>query len=150
MVVKDSGTGYVVPKHNATFHLFTYNILDKYPVNANNQLYIPLNACEPFRVMTVSCSMPIEELIEQLDCIKDAPQGYPRYAIGIAEALDVGNGWFQVGSKFHLDEEKSAMTIKQLWGESVGEAGESRPRYLIRMPYVADLPPLLQTWLSGG
>jgi len=134
VVVKDSGTGYVASKQNATFHLFTYNILDKYAVNANNQLYIPPYAGEPFRVMTVSCSMPIEELIEQLDCLKDAPQGYPRYAIGVAEALDVGNGWFQIGTKFHLDEARSALTIKQVWGESVGEAGESRPRYLIRLP----------------
>lgn len=135
LVVKDSGgTGYVAPKHNATFHLFTYNILEKYPVNANNQLYIPPNACEPFRVMSAACSMPIEELIEQLDCIKDAPPGYPRYAIGVAEAFDCGNGWFQIGTKIHLDETKASMTIKQLWGECAGEAGETRPRYLVRLP----------------
>ncbi|EXJ92733.1 hypothetical protein A1O3_01285 [Capronia epimyces CBS 606.96] len=134
LVVKDSGTGYVASKQNATFHLFTYNVLDKYTVNANGQFYIPPHACEPFRVMTASCSMPIEELIEQLDCVNDAPAGYPRYAIGIAETLDVGNGWFQIGTKFFLDEPQSSMTIKQAWGESVGEAGESRPRYLIRMP----------------
>ncbi|KAK4943296.1 hypothetical protein LTR10_017139 [Elasticomyces elasticus] len=135
LVVKDSGgTGYVVPKHNATFHLFTHNILEKYTVNHNNQLYIPPNACEPFRVMTAACSMPIEELIEQLDCIKDAPPGYPRYAIGIAEAFDCGNGWFQIGTKIHLDETMASMTIKELWGESIGEAGESRPRYLVRLP----------------
>ncbi|KAJ4507423.1 hypothetical protein HRR78_004012 [Exophiala dermatitidis] len=134
MVVKDTGTGYVASKQNATFHLFTYNVLEKYTVNSHGQFYIPPHACEPFRVMTASCSMPIEELIEQLDCVKDAPPNYPRYAIGLAEALDVGNGWFQVGTKFFLDEAHSAMTIKQAWGESVGEAGEARPRYLVRMP----------------
>jgi hypothetical protein len=134
LVIKDSGTGYIASKQNATFHLFTHNVLEKYSVNASNQFYIPPHANEPFRIMTASCSMPMEELIEQLDCIRDAPAGYPRYAIGLAEALDVGNGWFQLGTKFFLDEARSAMTIKQVWGGSIGEAGEARPKYLIRMP----------------
>ncbi|OCT50368.1 hypothetical protein CLCR_07478 [Cladophialophora carrionii] len=135
VVVKDSGGhGHVVSKNNATFHLFTYNVIDKYTVNASNQFYIPPNACEPFRVMTAAYSMPLEELIEQLDCIKVAPAGWPRYAIGLAEAFDLGNGWFQVGSKFHLDEEKAKQTIKEAWSSSIGEAQESRPKYLIRLP----------------
>ncbi|EXJ66044.1 uncharacterized protein A1O5_10658 [Cladophialophora psammophila CBS 110553] len=135
LVVKDSGGhGHVASKHLATFHLFTYNVIDKYSVNAHNQFYIPPHSCEPFRVMTAAYSMPIEELIEQLDCIKVAPPVYPRYAIGLAEAFDIGNGWFQVGSKFHLDEDKSKQTIKEAWSNSIVEAGESRPKYLIRLP----------------
>ena len=135
IVVKDSGGhGHVVSKHNATFHLFTHDVLHRYSVNANNQFYIPPNACEEFRVMTASYSMPIEELIEQLDCIKIAPPNWPRYAIGIAEAFDLGNGWFQVGTKFHLDEPKSLLSIKEAWSSSIGEMNESRPKYLIRIP----------------
>ncbi|KIX95024.1 uncharacterized protein Z520_09334 [Fonsecaea multimorphosa CBS 102226] len=135
LVVKDSGGhGHVASKHVATFHLFTYNVIDKYTVNAHNQFYIPPHACEPFRVMTAAYSMPLEELIEQLDCIKIAGSAYPRYAIGLAEAFDIGNGWFQVGSKFHLDEEKSKQTIKEAWSNNIGEGGESRPKYLIRLP----------------
>ncbi|OAL30042.1 hypothetical protein AYO20_08946 [Fonsecaea nubica] len=135
LVVKDSGGhGHVASKHVATFHLFTYNVIDKYSVNAHNQFYIPPQSCEPFRVMTAAYSMPIEELIEQLDCVRVAPPVYPRYAIGLAEAFDIGNGWFQVGSKFHLDEDKSKQTIKEAWSNNIGEAGESRPKYLIRLP----------------
>ncbi|KAJ9603302.1 hypothetical protein H2200_012080 [Cladophialophora chaetospira] len=135
IVVKDSGGhGHVVSKHNATFHLFTHDVLQRYATNANNQFYIPPNACEEFRVMTASYSMPIEEFIEQLDCIKIAPPNWPRYNIGIAEAFDLGNGWFQVGSKFFLDEPKSKQTIKEAWSMSIGEANESRPKYLIRIP----------------
>ncbi|KIX09532.1 uncharacterized protein Z518_00612 [Rhinocladiella mackenziei CBS 650.93] len=90
IVVKDrGGTGYVASQKNATIHLFTHNVLDKYAVNANNQFYIPAHACEPFRVVTAACSMPVGELIEQLDCIKDAPPGYLRYAIG----NECGRGW---------------------------------------------------------
>jgi len=135
VVLKDSGgTGYVAPKHNATFHLFNHNVLNKYRLNYSNQFYIPPEICEPFRVMSAPCSMKIEELIEQLDCVKDAPAFYPRHLIGIAEAFDCGNGWFQLGSRIHLEEGKDSMTIKDLWGENVGEAGETRPRYLIRLP----------------
>jgi hypothetical protein len=134
IVVKDSGGhGHVVSKHNATFHLFTYNVIERYTVNAHQQFYIPPNAAEPFRIMTVAYMMPLEELIEQLDCLKDAP-GWPRNLVGIAEVFDLGNGWFQVGSKFHLDEERSKLTIKEAWGSSIGEANQSRPRYLVRLP----------------
>ncbi len=134
LVEKATGSGYVASKDNAVFHLFTYNVLDKYAVNANHQFYIPADCGEPFRVMTAACSMPIQELIEQLDCIQVAPPDYPRYAIGLAEAFDKGNGWFQVGTKFMLDEARSQLTIKEALGTSIGEAEESRPRYLIRMP----------------
>ena len=132
--VKDSGAGHLVGEV-ATFHIFTYNVIDKYTVNASNQFYVPPNACEPFRIMTASYHMPIGELIKGIDCVSVAPPGYPNYAIGIAEAFDIGNGWFQVGSKIHLsDEEKCKSTIKHLWGESIGEQGQSRPRYIIRLP----------------
>ena len=134
-MVKDSGGhGHVVSKHNATFHLFTHDVLSRYSVNQNQQFYIPPNAAEEFRVMSAAYSMPIEELIEQLDCIKIAPPNYPRYAIGIAEVFDLGSGWFQVGSRFHLDEQKSQLTIKEAWSMSIGEAKESRPKYLVRIP----------------
>jgi hypothetical protein len=135
VVVKDSGgTGHVVSKHNATFHLFNYNILDKYPLDAHHRFHIPDDSCEPFRIMSVSCSMPIEEFIEQLDCVKDAPPNYPRNQVGIAEVFDIGSGWFQVGSRFFLEESKSKLTIKETWGNSMGEADETRPRYIVRLP----------------
>lgn len=134
LVVKDSGTGYVASKHNTTFHLFTYNVLEKYAVNTQSEFYIPEYAGEPFRPMTVACSMPVEELIEQLDCIKEAPYGWPRYAIGLAEAYDIGDGWFQVGAKYMLDQFTPGLTIKQSEEQSNRPRGNTRPRYFIRMP----------------
>ena len=135
MVKNSGGLGHVVSKYNATFHLFDNNVIEKHLDRRSNtrQFYIPAHASESFRVMTVACSMPIEELIEQLDCIKIAPAGSVRSDIGIAEVFEVGDGWFEIGSRFFLDEQMSKMTIKEAWGPSIGEANLSRPRYLVRI-----------------
>lgn len=82
----------------------------------------------------VSCSMPIDELIEQLDCIKDVGPDYPRSHIGIAELYDLGNGWFEMGSRFMIDEENSKQPISNIWGFTVGEASVAPPRYLMKIP----------------
>ena len=134
-LLKDSGGhGHIASKNNATFHLFTENILNKYTCNANQQLFIPPGAQEAFRVMTAAYYMPIEEFIEQLDCIKIAQPGlHPSY-IGIAELFDLGHGWFQKGSELKLDDPRAKLTIKEVFGNSIGEAAESRPKWLVRVP----------------
>jgi hypothetical protein len=134
IVLKDSGgVGHVVPKHIATFHLFNHNVMDKYKVNVSQQFFIPPPG-EPFRVMTAAYSMPIDELIEQLDCIKLAGPTSFRSDIGLVEVFDLGQGWFQMGSKFCLDHPRSKLTIKEAWGSSIGEANESAPKWLVRIP----------------
>lgn len=121
-------------KHNATFHIFDRGLLSVYTPDTSKRIYVPAHANEGFRIQIAACSMPMEEFIEQLDCIKDAPPNWPRSQIGIAELSDLGNGWFEVGSKFMLDEGRSKETLGQIWGNIVGEAGLARPRYLTRIP----------------
>jgi hypothetical protein len=135
VVLKESGgAGYVASKNNATFHVFNRGLLSVYTPDVGRRIYIPAHANETFRIQIAACSMPMEEFIEQLDCVKDAPPHWPRSQIGIAELVDDGNGWFEVGTKFMLDEPRSKETIGQIWGNVVGEAGLARPRYLTRIP----------------
>lgn len=133
LVVKDSGgVGHIASKNNATFHIFTENIFDKYTPNASNQFWMPV--MEKFRSMTAAYYMPIHELIEQLDCVKNAPPGYPREQIGLAEVFERGNGWFDVGTKIFLGDARANLTIKEAWGDSIGEQGRSRPKWLVLFP----------------
>ncbi|KAJ9634135.1 hypothetical protein H2204_006466 [Knufia peltigerae] len=132
VVLKDSGgTGYVAPKHNTTFHLWNNNILSKYQPNCYGQFYIPPETAEPFRVMSAPCSMTMQELIMQLDCDK-VPGTHPPHDVGLAEVLDCGSGWFVVGSKISLADREARWTLKDLWGGNMGEAEQTRPRYLTR------------------
>ncbi|KIW16600.1 hypothetical protein PV08_03788 [Exophiala spinifera] len=132
VVLKDSGgTGYVAPKHNTTFHLWNNNILSKYQPNCYGQFYIPPEVAEPFRVMSAPCSMTMQELIMQLDCDK-VPGTHQLQDVGLAEVLDCGSGWFVVGSKISLADKEAKWTLKDLWGSDMGEAEQTRPRYLTR------------------
>lgn len=135
VVLKESGgAGYVASKNNATFHVFNRGILSVYTPDVNRRITIPAHANESFRIQIAACSMPLQEFIEQLDCDKDAPAGFPRSAIGIAQLVDHGNGCFEVGSRFMLDEDCSKSTIGQVFGTIVGEAGLAAPVYLTRLP----------------
>lgn len=135
VVLKDSGgTGYVASKNNAEFYLFTANVLKKYATNDVGQFYIPATQGETWRKLKVAVSMSMDELIEQTDCIKEAALGTPRAEIGLIEAFELGNGWFQLGSRYFLDTPRSKLSLADLWGTVVGDAGLARPRYLIRVP----------------
>jgi hypothetical protein len=136
--LKDSGgVGHIASKYNATFHIFNDNILDgRYTINSSKQFYITPTPGEGMRAMTAAYSMPVEELIEQLDCITIARPDYPRNWIGVTEVIEIpnGNGWWEVGSTFYLGQEKTTLSIKETWGFSIGEATESKPKWLVRIP----------------
>ncbi|KIV91611.1 hypothetical protein PV10_06129 [Exophiala mesophila] len=135
IVLRDSGgAGYVSFKNNAEFYLFTANVLRKYATNDAGQFYIPGTSGETWRKLRVACSMSMEELIEQTDCVKEALPTTARAEIGLIEAYDIGNGWFQLGSRYFLDTPRSKLSLGQLWGAAAGEGGLARPRYLIRVP----------------
>ena len=135
VVLKESrGAGYVASKNNTTFHVFNRGILSVYTPDFGRRINIPSHANESFRIQIAACSMPIQELIEQLDCVKDAPAGFPRSAIGIAELVDHGNGCFEEGTRFMLDEDRSKSTIGQVFGNIAGEAGLARLVYLTKIP----------------
>ncbi|KEF61093.1 uncharacterized protein A1O9_02658 [Exophiala aquamarina CBS 119918] len=134
VILRESGgAGYIASKSNATFHVFNRGILSVYTPDVNRKISIPAHANESFQIQIAACSMPLQEFIEQLDCIKDAPASFPRSAIGIAQLVDHGDGCFEVGSRFMLDEDCSKSTIGQIFG-NVGEAGLARPVYLTRLP----------------
>lgn len=135
VVLQESGgAGYIASKHNATFHIFDRGLLSIYTPDANKRIYVPPHANESFKIQIASCLLPMEEFIEQLDCVKDAPPNWPRSQIGIAQLKDLGNGLFEVGSRFLLDDARSKETLGQVFGNIVGEAGLARPIYLTRIP----------------
>ncbi|KAK5061566.1 hypothetical protein LTR84_008110 [Exophiala bonariae] len=135
VVLRESGgAGYIASKHNATFHIFDRGLLSIYTPDGNKRINIPSHANEGFKIQMAACSLPMEEFIEQLDCIKDAPPNWPRSQIGIAELKDYGNGSFEVGTRIMLDDARSKETLSQVFGNVVGEAGLARPIYLTRIP----------------
>jgi len=137
----DSGAGYVFSKKNVAFHIFEHNIIEKYKneTNDNGQFRISDTTLKDkqenkFALMLADCRLPLAEFIEQIDCIKRAPSGYPHHGIGICELLEQGNGWFQRGDTIYLNDYRASTAIEDIWSDACGEAGRAKPVHLVRLP----------------
>lgn len=87
--------------------------------------------------------MTVAELIEQLDCKKRANHhppynvpghGYPEHAIGVQELFEIERGRFMCGSNIMLTDPQAQQKLGDVWGPGAGNAGEGKPRYLVRWP----------------
>jgi len=122
-----------------TIHLFTENVVSKHqPVNG-----IVTTQNEKFNVQHAPCDMTFEELIEQINCRKRANHhppysipghGYPEHLIGIQELLELDRGRFMPGSKIMLTDPQAKSKLGELWSDSAGNAGQGKPRYIVRLP----------------
>ena len=133
--------GVVTFKDNLTIHLFTENVLEKYPP-VNNMVSLP-PFDHLFSVQHVPCEMTVYEFIEQIDGRKRANKvppynlhgyGYPDYGIGIQELLEEGNNQFRLGSRIMLTDRDAGEKLGRLWHNSVGNAGQQKPVYIVRLP----------------
>jgi hypothetical protein len=130
--MKNTGIAYVASKHNMLFHMFVDNVTNKYRLH-NNKFGIPPWIPEHFVPFRAAFSMTIKELIEQLDCIKDAP-GVSEYQIGILQLIEKGNGEFEIGTRIFLAEQQSKSAIGDVWKDHIDHAGRHRPIWLVRLP----------------
>lgn len=138
----NNSAGYIFPRHNITFHMFNQNVLHKYRDRmVNNSFTIDNN--DTWTAEHAPCSMTIEELILQLDCVKRANhhppynqpgRGYPEAEIGIQELIDCGGGRYMLGSKFTLTDNVRFSRIGDIWPAWTGDAGQVKPPYIVRMP----------------
>ena len=136
----DTNSGYIFPQNNVTIHLFSQNVLTKYPPR-NNMITI---RNDKFNVQHAPCDMTMEELIIQIDCEKRANyhspynrpgHGYPRHLIGVQELLEMGGGGrFMLGTKIMLTDCQAKSRLGDLWSDASGNAGQEKPRYLVRLP----------------
>lgn len=128
---------YIFPKHNVVVHLFHENVVNKYPSRQDGSVYVPSYSNNLWTAHFVPCNMLISEFIEQIDCVKRANhyQPYPEYGIGIQELHEQEqNGVFTLGSRIMLNDHRASNTIGDLWQPGTGQAGGSKPPYLVRIP----------------
>lgn len=139
------GTGVIMPRETAIVHVFTENLVNKYPPKSEhpNMIYIPPRAKKNFTAQHVPCNMTLQEFILQIDCKKRANthfpysqpgQEYPEDLIGFQELVDLDNGWFALGEKICLGDTKAQSKVRELFNTLQGEAGYEKPRYVVRFP----------------
>lgn len=135
----DRSAGYIFPRRNVTIHLFKDNVISKYPPVSN----IVTTQNDKFNVQHAPCDMTFEELIEQINCRKRANwhppyntpgHGYPEHLIGVQELLELDRGRFMLGSKIMLTDPQAKSKLGELWSDSAGNAGQGKPRYIVRLP----------------
>lgn len=128
---------YIFPKHIVVVHLFHENVVNKYPGRQDGSIHVPSHSNNLWTAHFVPCNMLISEFIEQIDCVKRANhhQPYPEYGIGIQELHEQEQiGVFTLGSRIMLNDHRATKTVGDLWQPGTGQAGGSKPPYLVRIP----------------